>query len=90
MKTRLVEDHLGRIVRIEIDQQKHKHVPYIGRITGYDRDFIELDSYAIKDVSTVLSLSVEDIQKHEDKGTNLEILLKKDIIASLIRIKIEE
>ncbi len=82
--------YFGQIVKIETDQKKHQHVPYIGKLAGYDGDFIRLNPYAEAFGSTGLSPSIEDMQKHDAGSTNLEILLGRKVIASLERVKIRE
>ena len=82
----LLNEHMGEIVRIETDQQRHKYRPYVGKIAGYDKDFIRLNPYAIKLESVALNPSIEEMQKCEAGSTGLDILLGRGVIASLEKI----
>lgn len=90
MEKDILQRYIGKMVRIETDKQRHPHVPYIGKIAEYNKDFIVLNPFADEFGSTGLSPSVEDMQKRDAGSTDLEITLGRRVIASLKRVKIEE
>ncbi len=90
MEEGMLQKYIGKIVRIETDQQRHKCVPYVGKIAGYDKDFIRLNPYAMQMRSISLNPSVEDMQKCDAGSTGLEIVLGRRVIASLERFKIKD
>jgi len=89
MEENILQRYIGKMVKIETDEQRHKHVPYIGKIAEYDKDFIRLNPYALM-FETNLDPSVKDMQKFKAGSTNLEIILGRGIIASLEKIETEE
>jgi len=85
MEENILQRYIGKMVRIETDQQKHQHRPYVGKIAEYNIDFIRLNPYAIQ-MEGYSDPSIEDMQKHEVGSTNLEILLGRRVIASLKKV----
>ena len=84
MEQDVLNGYEGFIVLIKPDEQRHRHMNYVWKLTRYDEDFVELNpvTYCDEQVDGEKA-AIERVRKFIAKEKGSPIVLGRGIIATL-------
>ncbi len=92
MTNEILEKYIGKMILVETDQERHRSIPYLGRLSSYNENFIVLNPCDRVNPTYVgeVEKMVEKLKEFKAGETDSEKILGKGVIASIEELVVKE